>query len=80
MPKRSRTGKPDINQMAANLIDAISGELPAEEPDTTGKNPNAVALGRLGGFKGGTARAKKLSAKRRKEIAEKAAAARWKKA
>jgi hypothetical protein len=76
MPKRSRTGKPDVNQMAANLIDAISGDLRAEEQDSN-KNPNAVALGRLGGLKGGRARAEKLSAKKRKEIAHKAATARW---
>ncbi len=63
--------------MAANLIDAISGDLPVEEQDPT-KNPNAVALGRLGGLKGGRARAEKLSAKKRKEIARKAAVARWK--
>lgn len=43
------------------------------------KNPAAVALGRLGGMKGGKARAESLSQERRKEIAEKAAAARWKK-
>ncbi len=41
------------------------------------KNPAAVALGRLGGLKGGKARAKKLSKKRRSEIAKKAAQARW---
>ncbi len=41
------------------------------------KNPHAVALGRLGGLKGGKARAKKLSKKRRIEIAKLAAAARW---
>src|SRR5260370_1610591 len=76
MPKRSRTGKPDVNQMAANLIDAITGELPAEQPDPS-KNPNAVALGRLGGLKGGRARADKLSAKKRKDIARKAARSRW---
>jgi len=77
MPKRSRTGKPDVNQMAANLIDAISGELP-EEPKSE-KNPAAVALGRLGGLVGGKARAAKLSPKKRKEIAQKAAQSRWKK-
>lgn len=50
--------------MAANLIDAISGDLPKEEPES-GKNPAAVALGRLGGgLKGGKARAAKLSAKK----------------
>jgi hypothetical protein len=78
MPKRSRTGKPDVNQMATNLIDAVSGELPSEEPGS-GKNPAAVALGRLGGIKGGRARADKLSPKRRKEIARKAALIRWSK-
>jgi hypothetical protein len=77
MPKRSRTGKPDINQMASNLIDAIAGDLPAEEPER-GKNPAAVALGRLGGLKGGKARAAKLSPLKRRAIAKKAARARWK--
>jgi hypothetical protein len=44
-----------------------------------GKNPAAVALGRLGGLKGGHARAKKLSKERLSEIARTAAAKRWKK-
>lgn len=44
------------------------------------KNPNAVALGRLGGLKGGKARAKKLSPERRSEIARNAANIRWQKA
>ena len=47
------------------------------EPDD-GKNPAAVALGRLGGLKGGRARAEKLTAAQRSEIARKAARARWK--
>jgi hypothetical protein len=50
------------------------GMAPADD----GKNPAAVALGRLGGLKGGKARAKALSAKRRAAIAKKAARARWK--
>jgi hypothetical protein len=52
-----------------------------EDPNLTedGKNAAAVALGRRGGLKGGPARAKKLSKKRRSQIAKKAAAARWKK-
>jgi len=62
--------------MASNLIDAISGDLPAEQPDS-GKNPAAVALGRLGGLNGGRARAQKLSKQARKAIARKAAGARW---
>ena len=41
------------------------------------KNPAAVALGKLGGKKGGKARAEKLTPERRKEIAQKAAEARW---
>lgn len=48
-------------------------EAAAEPP----KNPHAVALGRLGGQKGGKARAKALSPERRAEIAKKAAATRW---
>jgi hypothetical protein len=44
-----------------------------------GKNPHAAALGRLGGLKGGRARAQTLSAKQRREIASKAARARWNK-
>jgi hypothetical protein len=43
------------------------------------KNLSAASLGRLGGLKGGPARAQKLSAKRRREIASKAARARWRK-
>jgi len=42
-----------------------------------GKNPADVALGCLGGLKGGKARTEKLSPERRKEIAQKAAQARW---
>jgi hypothetical protein len=44
---------------------------------TRRKNPHAVALGRLGGIKGGPARAQKLSARRRRAIARRAAIARW---
>jgi len=50
-------------------------ETPAEKPHE--KNPAAVALGRLGGLKGGVARAQSLSAAKRKAIAKKAAIARW---
>jgi len=60
----------DINQMAAKIV---------RESTREGKNPAAVMLGRLGGIKGGKARAESLSAKRRKEIARKAALKRWKK-
>jgi hypothetical protein len=47
--------------------------------EATNKNPAAVALGRLGGLKGGKARAEKLSPEQRKEIATKAAQTRWSK-
>jgi hypothetical protein len=43
------------------------------------KNPAAVALGRLGGLKGGRVRAERLTPEKRKEIAQKAALARWSK-
>jgi hypothetical protein len=58
--------------MASNLIDAVFGGLPNEQPES-GKNPAAVALGRLGGLKGGKARAKKLSPKKRSQIARRTA-------
>jgi hypothetical protein len=50
----------------------------AEQSDLQEKNPAAVALGRLGGLKGGKARARKLSPAKRIEIAKKAAKSRWK--
>lgn len=67
MPKRSRMS--DLNELAASIVRAAT-----EQPE---KNPAAVALGRLGGMKGGKARAAKLSAVRRSAIAKKAARARW---
>ena len=71
--------KKDFNELAASIVGwATGGEQPAaEEPDTSGKDPAAVALGRLGGLKGGKARAAKLTPEQRSEIAKKAAAARW---
>lgn len=72
-PKRPR----DANQLAKFIVDMATGEIPAEANE--GKNPAAVALGRLGGLKGGKARAKSLTAAKRKAIAKKAAASRWKK-
>ena len=73
MPKRSRK-TPDENVTAFEIMKAATEES-AEKPRK--KNPAAVALGRLGGKKGGPARKKALSAKRRKEIAQKAANSRW---
>ena len=73
MPKRSSKPQSDANVSAFDTVNALTGSEPAK-PE---KNPAAVALGRLGGVKGGPARAKKLSAKRRAEIARKAARKRW---
>jgi hypothetical protein len=75
MPHRSSKPR-DLNSLArAIVVEATEG---GSRPPDEGKNLAAVALGRRGGLKGGPARAKALSAKRRKAIAAKAAAARWK--
>ena len=71
-PKRPR----DPNQLAKLIADIATGEV-AETKTDDGKDPAAVALGRRGGLKGGDARAKKLTAEQRSEIAKKAAKARW---
>ena len=69
----------DTNQLAKTIIDIATSESDGEiAGDKPAKNPAAVELGRRGGQKGGPARARKLSPKRLKEIAKKAAAARWK--
>jgi len=82
MPNRSRKRKPrDINALAKSITDEATGEAPPVEeakPEDEGKNPAAVALGRLGGLKGGKARAKKMTKKQRSEAARNAAKARWK--
>ena len=81
----------DVNETAARVMREATGQSvktepdqqPEQEPDAVeddGKNPAAVALGRLGGKKGGPARAKKLTADERSEIARIAALARWRKA
>jgi len=81
MQKRSskkKTNK-DVNITAAHIVEQTTNK-PIPKPSQKKpkeKNPAAVALGRLGGLKGGKARAEKLSAKRRKEIAKKAAETRW---
>jgi len=76
MPSRaSRGGKrADFIQNALRLVEEATGDVlkPAE-----GKNPHAQALSALGASKGGKARAAKLSARRKKAIARKAAKARW---
>jgi len=73
-PKEDDTDDPNV--IAKGILDAVTDD---DQDDQPKKNPAAVALGRLGGLKGGKARAKKLSAKRRSEIAKKAAQTRWRK-
>lgn len=80
MPKRSSKGSGDINLLAKSIVDDAVTEKLLDKAVEDGKNLAAVMLGRLGGLKGGKARASKLSAEKRSEIAKKAAAARWKKA
>jgi hypothetical protein len=92
MPKRSSNfdssyfdgnGK-DINESAFSIVQQATGEAP-KEPEKIPpskrtlkeKNAAAVTLGRLGGLKGGKARADKLTPEQRKEIAKKAAEKRW---
>ena len=81
MPTRSSKPKDyDFVTRARRIVEEASGEKldgsPLPDPHA-GKNPAAVALGRLGGKKGGAARAAVLSPAKRKAIARKAARARW---
>ena len=84
MPRRSSRSE-DPNLFAKSILDQI---IAKHDPESLAddkavresrKNPAAVALGRLGGKKGGKARAEKLSARKRTQIARKAAEARWSK-
>jgi hypothetical protein len=78
MPDRSKTRPRDPNQLAHRVFLESIGEAPkTEPPEVKRKNPAAVALGRLGGLKGGAARAAALGPKKRSAIAAKAAKARW---
>jgi len=85
---KSGPGKPkkrgtehDFATVARRVVEQAIGERldgsPLPDKDE-GKNPHAVALGKLGGQKGGKARAEALSPAKRKAIAKKAAIARWK--
>ncbi|MEN6625636.1 MAG: hypothetical protein ABFD69_05335 [Candidatus Sumerlaeia bacterium] len=65
----------DINKLAKKIVDESTGNQD-KKPEPR-KNPAAVALGRLGGLKGGRARAEKLTARKRSEIAKNAARVRW---
>ena len=69
----------DLNKKAFSIVQIATGETEETPNETQPKNEAAVALGRLGGLKGGKARAESMTPERRKEIARKAAAKRWNK-
>lgn len=69
MQERS-SKKQDTNEIASSIVEQVT-------ENDNGKNPAAVALGRLGGLKGGKARAEKLTSAQRSDIAKKAALKRW---
>ncbi len=81
MPKRAAP-KRDFMQVGRAIVEQAIGERmdgsPLPPPPKDDRNPHAVALGSMGGKKGGNARARKLTAARRKSIARKAAKSRWK--
>jgi len=74
MAKKPKARRDDLNALANGIVDQATGQA---EPEDTGKNPAAVALGRLGGLKGGKARAASMTAEERKIAAIKAARVRW---
>ena len=67
----------DANQLAKYILDVTTGDAEKIEPPK--KNPHAQALSKLGASKGGKARAQKLSAKKRSQIARNASNSRWNK-
>jgi hypothetical protein len=75
MTERRRKRPRDPLALAKMIGDIATGQASDTEPDK--RNPAAVEMGRLGGQKGGKARATKLSSEQRKEIAKKAAQKRW---
>jgi hypothetical protein len=73
-PKRPR----DVNQLAKFIVDLTTGQIATPDP-LEGKDRKRAEAGRIGGLRGGKARANSLSKDRKTEIAKKAATARWKK-
>lgn len=76
MAKKQTKRPKDTNQLAKNIVDIATGETNDTVSSDDAKTA-AQVLGRLGGLKGGKARAKALTKEQRHEIAKKAAAARW---
>ena len=81
MPKKTKQPKnpTDPNLLARSIIEAVTGESLTPEPEKSAISQYLSQIGRKGGLKGGKARAEKLSAKKRAEIAKNAAMTRWKK-
>ena len=77
MQDRSSKRPRDPNQLAKLVVEIATGDA-ADQSVPVIKDPAAVSLGRRGGLKGGVARAQTLTGEQRKQIAQKAAAARWK--
>ncbi|MCX6004910.1 MAG: hypothetical protein NT082_04485 [Chloroflexi bacterium] len=78
--QRKKKQDHDFSINAYRIVQELTKDteiVQVEAVQIEGKNPNAVALGRLGGLKGGKARAEKLTAEQRREIAKKAATKRW---
>jgi hypothetical protein len=84
-PIKRRKREHDFSVTAFRVVQEATGQVELKTREaketgkakTEGKNPHAVALGRLGGLKGGKARAERLTPEQRKEIAKKAAQKRW---
>ena len=76
-PKRPK----DFSQAAKLVIDIATGSVEDRPPtpEEEGKDPAAVERGRLGGLKGGRARADKMTSRQRKAAARRAITARWNK-
>ena len=72
---KKRSGRLDLNQLAASIVEEATEGTPAHEEPT--KDQAAVESGRIGGLIGGKARAEKLTPEERSEIAKKAAEKRW---
>jgi hypothetical protein len=83
MSQKSAKRPRDPNALAYQIMLESTGQAPKYDPSTEqkpidpSKNPHAVALGRLGGLKGGAARAAALGPRKRSQIAAKAAKTRW---
>ncbi|MBA3355090.1 MAG: hypothetical protein H0U18_03955 [Pyrinomonadaceae bacterium] len=75
MPRTHERPPRDTNQLARYILEVTTGETEKIEPPK--KNPHAQALSKLGASKGGKARAETLSARKRSQIAKKAAQSRW---